>query len=166
MHDDVFDNIIKQYYQSIYNFCRVKLRDEHAAHDCTQEVFLTFFRKRNELEISEKTRAWLYKAADNFIKNYIRKNRNDISIDEFDSSLSVFPEYLNDYHILDGILTEDEEKLLTAYYLDRTDIKSLSVMMNRSEAALYKRLQRIKNKIIRHLQKKTKICRKDDSYET
>ena len=41
-YENVFNEIAEQYYNAIFRYCNVRLKDEHAAKDCTQEVFLYF----------------------------------------------------------------------------------------------------------------------------
>ena len=147
MRDDIFDDIVRKYYQSIYNYCYIKLRYEFAAKDCTQEVFLVMHKKRDGLNISESIKAWLYKTAQNIIKNYIKNTREFIPIENCENISQ--PENMNEETAFDGIVSEEEEKLLTAYYIDGRDIKTISDMTNISEAALYKRLQRIRKKILK-----------------
>ena len=147
MRDDIFNDIVRKYYQSIYNYCYIKLHDEFAAKDCTQEVFLVMHKKRDNLVISESIKAWLYKTAQNIIKNYIKINTEFVPIDKCENISQ--PENMKQETAFDGILSEEEEKLLTAYYIDGMDIKTISGMTNTSEAALYKRLQRIRKKILK-----------------
>ncbi len=59
--ENIFNEIAEQYYKSIFKYCYVKLDNEHAAKDCTQEVFLTLYRKMDKLKLSENVRAWLYR---------------------------------------------------------------------------------------------------------
>lgn len=150
MHDDIFEELIRKYYQPIYYFCFVKLRDEFAARDCTQDVFLVMYKKRERFEVSDKTKIWLYKAADNIIKNYIKNNCDYVPIDSCENIPTSYSEIILEEEILSGVISNEERKLLSLYYLDGTDIKTLSKIENKSEAALYKRLQRIKAKIIKY----------------
>lgn len=147
MRDNIFDEIVRTYYQSIYKYCYIKLRDKYAAEDCTQEVFLVMHKKREKLIISENIKSWLYKTAQNIIKNYIKNNIEFVPIEKCENISQ--PENMNEETAFEGIISQEEEKLLTAYYIDGTDIGTISDMTNTSEAALYKRLQRIRKKILK-----------------
>ncbi len=59
MNKEIFDNIVKQYYQFIYRYCLARLSEPNAAQDCTQEVFLTFYKKIAVLE-DDNILGWLY----------------------------------------------------------------------------------------------------------
>lgn len=75
-YENTYEEITRRYYQAIYNYCQVRLKDEYAAEDCTQDVFLLLYRKMNKIKLSENIRAWLYRTADNVIKNHRRKIKN------------------------------------------------------------------------------------------
>jgi RNA polymerase sigma factor (sigma-70 family) len=70
---DVEWKMLDEYCQRILNYCRYHLNyDEYAAEECTQEVFLIYFEKISKIEIRNK-RAWLYRTADNCIKQYLSR---------------------------------------------------------------------------------------------
>lgn len=84
--ENIFNEIAEQYYNAIFKYCCVRLDNEHAAKDCTQEIFLTLYRKIDKLKLSENVRAWLYRTADNVMKNYRRKNKITVSIDDINET--------------------------------------------------------------------------------
>ena len=58
-----------------------------------REVFLIFFKKYKSLESDENIRIWLYRTADNVIRNYNRKFAvSDISISDVEEELRDFSE--------------------------------------------------------------------------
>ena len=84
-YENTYEEITRRYYQAIYNYCQVRLKDEYAAEDCTQDVFLLLYRKMNKLKLSENIRAWLYRTADNVIKNHRRKIKKTIPLEDAES---------------------------------------------------------------------------------
>ncbi len=76
MQDSPLNIIIKNYYKEILRYCNMKLRNHHAAEDCTQEIFLLFVKKSGTIDFSKDIRPWLYAAADRIMKNYLRKSKN------------------------------------------------------------------------------------------
>lgn len=146
-YESAFDEIAEKYYQSIYNYCKVKVNDEHGAKDCTQEVFLILYKKMDKLKLSENVRAWLYRTADNVIRNYNRKNKNNIPLDDSEvNALSSEDEYSIE-RPLEDIINEEEFELLKEYYIDGEAIASISKKHKKTEAAICKRMQRIKLRI-------------------
>ena len=73
-HDNtIVSECYDKYYQSIFRFCRVRLGElSESAEDCTQETFLVFQNKLSKEEILQP-RAYLYKIADNVVKDTIKK---------------------------------------------------------------------------------------------
>ena len=65
------NEIANLYYNDIYHLCLSRLKKEENAADVTQEVFLLFQEKYEGLE-DEYIKAWLYKVANNKIKEQFR----------------------------------------------------------------------------------------------
>jgi len=151
--DDVFDDIANKYYQSIYNYCFVRLNNEQSAKDCTQEIFLIMYKKMDKLDLSENIRAWLYRTAENIIKNYLKNIKYNLSTDDENTPEIAVEDTYNEEQPLKGIINSDELSLLTSYYIDGTDISTISKKTGKSESAIYKRLERLKSKIRKNIYK-------------
>lgn len=147
-YENAFDEIAETYYKSIFRYCCVKLNDEHSAKDCTQEVFMILYRKIGKLTLSENIRAWLYRTADNVIRNYLRKNKNTVPLDEIEETT----ENSNSVEIsvdmpFEDIISKEEYELLNSYYINGDDIDTIAKNLGISKSATVKRIQRIKAKI-------------------
>ena len=146
------EKIIGEYYREIYNYCFAKLRfDHHAAEDCTQDVFVTFFSKHEKLDTTTNIRIWLYRTADNVIKTYLRKTEsNTVSLD--DTLAQTIPDpkgnvMEEDSQLLD-CLTEEERRLVQIYYSsDFGDKKEAAAELGMTLPALYQRIHKIKKKL-------------------
>lgn len=149
---EICEMIIEKYYNDVYNFCLSKLKNIHAAEDCTQEVFFTLFNKRSRLDFSEQFRSWLYKTADKICRKYIHKNKNiTVDISDFsdkipDASISFEKAvYSEIYEILD----KDEADLLLEYIeSDHGDREKIAERMGITLHALYRRIDRIRKKVM------------------
>lgn len=149
-----FDDIYKRYCQQIFNYFYYALRDYQAAEDCTQEVFLDFSRKMNRLKLTADVAGWLYSAAKIQIKRYYRKKRKDKTseiIEEADVRIDAFDD--TNAGLLDEIVTEDELMLLEQYYLSGKSAEQIAKKYNISMDALYQRVRRIKQKVIKNSDK-------------
>ncbi|MBR1591737.1 MAG: sigma-70 family RNA polymerase sigma factor [Ruminococcus sp.] len=144
MNNGQFDNAANLYYRSIYNYCLVRLNDSYAAQDCTQETFFIFYKKINKLD-EENIRGWLYRTADNVIKNYNKKSVTPISDEEADK-ISVNDIYSEDMPF-EEILKPNELKMLTEHYVDGYDISEVAEKNGKSAASVYKMFQRLKLKL-------------------
>lgn len=146
-----FDDIFREYYEKILNFCYAKIGDKQLAEDCTQEVFLALSKKMHKLKLDTNISSWLYGAAKNEIKRCLRKNKhNNISVDD----LAELPQKTQEnIGLLDEIITTEEYSVLENYYLNDEDISKLAKDKKISVSAMYQRIHRIKQKIIKNSDK-------------
>lgn len=151
MYDNSYNNIIDEHYRNIYNYCYSLLSyNHHSAADCTQEVFLIFIEKHKKLNLNGNIKIWLYRTANNVIRQYRRKlKRNESAdIDELNISVENTFEIKPDESILDR-LSQDEYLLILEYYSgkysNRMDIaKKHGITIE----ALYKKIHFIKKKLM------------------
>lgn len=155
--------IANLYYNDIYHLCLSRLKKEENAADVTQEVFLFFQEKYNELE-DDYIKAWLYKVADNKIKEQFRaiaKREKELiygtvfgsqtSTDilyEMEEDNKVTPEELEQKKksILSS-LSEKELELFEMVYTKQMEYKELAKAFNVSEHAVRARVYRLRLKI-------------------
>ena len=145
--------IIEKYYTDVYKFCFNRLNNFHAAEECTQEVFLLLFQKRTKLDFTEHLRSWLYESAMRICNKYIRKNSNvTVDIDDYaDTILDPKAEKSFSKEIYE-ILDKDEADLLLEYIeADYGQRKKIANRMNISMKALYRRIDRIREKVIKYI---------------
>ena len=151
MSREILEFLYEKYYTKVLAYCCVRLHnDVHAAEDCTQEVFLILQEKLPQLVKLDEIQPWLYKTAENVVKNYKKKNPEMIDIDSI-------PEISEEKHIetaLD-ILTEEEKELVNLYYQGESKEK-LAKQKGISLDMLYKRMSRIKQKLKEYLNKNNK----------
>ncbi|MBR3970257.1 MAG: sigma-70 family RNA polymerase sigma factor [Ruminococcus sp.] len=151
MRIDEYEILFKKYYRQIFNYCRVKLRSEHSSFDCVQEVFWILYQKIDKVDVTENILIWLYRTADKVISRYIKKNSKDLSLDSLDEDIEDKREMFNEsYEIIDTIVSKEELSLLENYYLEGVAIREIAEKASVSEAAIYKRIERIKAKITRY----------------
>ena len=142
----MYDEIVNRYYNVILNYCKYKLNgNKTAAEDITQEVFFVLYRKRNHLKMGDNIKLWLYRAADNQIKAYIRKNPSFQPIDEL-SDLAAVSEISEITDSAFDFLTPEELALITEYY--DGDKAAAARKNNISMNGLYIRIHRIKKKLL------------------
>lgn len=148
---DEYEILFKKYYRQIYNYCRVKLRHEQSASDCVQEVFLILYKKLEKVDLTENTVIWLYRTADKVISKYLKKHSSDISLDSLDEPIEDKRAFISDsYEVIDTYVTKDELSLLEKYYLHGETIREIAEKSAVSEAAIYKRIERLKSRLEKH----------------
>ncbi len=155
--------IANLYYNDIYHLCLSRLKREEDAADVTQEVFLFFQEKYNELE-DDYIKAWLYKVADNKIKEQFRaiaKREKELifgtvfgsqtSTDilyEMEEDNKVTPEELEEKKkTILSTLNEKELELFEMVYTKHMEYEELAKTFNISEHAVRSRVYRLKLKI-------------------
>jgi RNA polymerase sigma factor (sigma-70 family) len=148
------DLIIETYYDDVRNFCIAHMGQCAAADDCTQETFLIFLCKHDKLRVTDQLLGWLYRTALNVIKNYKRKNIKS-SGEDIDAMAEVLespsPDFLPDpLTVIRENLNSDDAQLLINYIMcaGTQQRHQLAEDNGLSVAALYKRMSRIKEKLM------------------
>ncbi|CCC57844.1 RNA polymerase sigma factor [Caloramator australicus] len=80
---DAFESLFKQYENKIYNIAYYILKNEHDAMDVTQEVALKIYRSISNFKGDSKLSTWIYRITYNTCLDYIKKRKEDLSLDEY-----------------------------------------------------------------------------------
>lgn len=152
---EICEMIIDKYYSDVYKFCINRLHNIHAAEECSQEVFFLLFKKRAKLDFTESLRSWLYEAAIRICNKYKSKNSNiTLDIDDYSDIIpdekqgKLFSKEI--YEILDK---EEADLLLEYAEADHGQREKIAKRMGITTKALYRRLDRIRDKVIKYLSK-------------
>ena len=141
----IFEQCYKDYYQSLINFARARLRESSDfCEDCVQETFMVLYNRLQAGEEFEYPRAFLYKTLDNVIKKQKTKIMTDeintVSLDDPENSMEIAVHDAVDYEkyikILEDSLDEDEKK-----------IEQIAIENNLSVGAVTMRLSRLRKKL-------------------
>ena len=103
-----FDYLVQKYRRPMVSFLYRMARNQAAAEDLAQEVFLRVYRSRQTYEASAKFTTWLYRIATNLAVNHARDTRQErpevtSSLDEAD------PETGATMDVADGRISVEEE---------------------------------------------------------
>lgn len=79
-----FNELVYRYKNMLYQYIMVMVRDEGAAGDIFQEVFLNFYRRIHDYRPQGKLKSYLFTAARNRILNYFRDQDKLVSLDDTD----------------------------------------------------------------------------------
>jgi RNA polymerase sigma-70 factor (ECF subfamily) len=72
-----FDTLYNRYYQRLYNFSYLRLRNHADAEEVLQETFIAVFRCIGSYKGRSTLSSWMYGIAKNTINNHIRRNRTE-----------------------------------------------------------------------------------------
>lgn len=155
--DEQFRSAYDTYVDNISRFCNIKLKNRDEAQDCVQECFTIFYKKLIEGEQIINISAYLYKIADNLVKEQYRRDekaRNIIPLEEVADQL--YTEQNIGYEDIDydiyakkiiDCLNENDKELYRLRYDCKKSLQQISKDMNISYFAVAKRLCRMRDKI-------------------
>lgn len=72
-----FDELFNKYSQRLYNFSFKYMKEDEAAEDVIQDVFLYIWEKRDSLKPDESFNGYLFTIAHNIIRKHFNKKRRD-----------------------------------------------------------------------------------------
>jgi RNA polymerase sigma-70 factor (ECF subfamily) len=75
-----FEELFKSQYRLLCNISNNIVKNERAAEDIVQEVFIKLWQKREELQIHSNLMGYLYKATVNSSIDYVKNNKNVIPL--------------------------------------------------------------------------------------
>lgn len=140
----------EQEYDKIYRYCYYKLSDENLAEDITQETFLRFLSSPNYANVSRKNQAlpYLYTIARHLcIDEYRRVRPEELREDQAQNDPT--DELLTSLAVRRALqqLGEEEQELILLRYVNEVPLGVLGKMYGLSRFALYRRLQKISQKL-------------------
>lgn len=78
-----FEKLYDTYYNSLYRYIYVCVKDKWNAEDIISTVFMKIYENREKIQDVETSRNWVFKIAHNAIIDFYRKNGRVIPIDDF-----------------------------------------------------------------------------------
>lgn len=102
---DLFEELIRRYYDDVYRFCYYKTSDCDASYDLTQETFLKLIKYFNSYQDKGKFKSYLFSIAVNICNNYYKKStKKSMDIDLVNESF-----YCHDHNeqITNRIIAEE-----------------------------------------------------------
>lgn len=134
-NEDDFNELVYRYKNSLYQYIVALVKDEGAAGDIFQEVFLNFYRRIGEYEAQGKLKSYLFTSARNRVLNYFRDQDKATSLDDTDEEGNA---YL--HQEIAGKDLSPLEGLAQAEGLERIKQASLALPDKQREAVYLKQL--------------------------
>jgi RNA polymerase sigma-70 factor (ECF subfamily) len=159
-----FTLLYERYYQRIYNFSYLRLRNHADTEEVVQETFTAVFRSIDAFQGRASLRSWIYGIAKNTVNNHIRcakvrEKRVDRAEPELvrnlHSSLSCTPEeYLTLHRCADSIrdrfaaLADWQAEIFELRHIDNLPIGEIAARTSRSNDAVRSSLCRVKRMLV------------------
>jgi len=80
-NNEAFETLVLRYKNSLYQYIVSLVRDEATAGDLFQEMFIAFFKRPQAYQPNGKFKAWLFVSARNRILNFLRDQKQLLSLD-------------------------------------------------------------------------------------
>lgn len=150
----LFNSIIENYSEYVYNMIYYTILDEEDAKDLTQEVFYKIWKGIDSFRNESSLKTWIFKITQNHLKNYLksRKIKKILSLEFlFEEKNRDFES--KDYYLLEKIefllskLPEDYRRVLVLFYIDEFNIKEISEILGTKEGTIKSKLHRAREKL-------------------
>ncbi|MGB9598739.1 MAG: RNA polymerase sigma factor [Minisyncoccales bacterium] len=164
----IFEKVFDREIDNIYRFIFLKVDSPQLAEDLTQEVFLKFWEKIDQIE---NPRPFLYKVARDRVFDYYRKREKEVFLpltESFsnDEKVNLEKEVIKNLEIEDiqnalKFLKNDYQDVIIWHYLNDLNFQEISQLMDRSPEAtrvlLHRALNNLKKVINETKQKRSEF---------
>jgi RNA polymerase sigma-70 factor (ECF subfamily) len=150
----LFNSIIENYSEYVYNMIYYTILDEEDAKDLTQEVFYKIWKGLDSFRNESSLKTWIFRITQNHLKNYLKskKIKKILSLEFlFEEKNRDFES--KDYYLSERIesllsrLPEDYRRVLVLFYIDGFNIKEISEILGTKEGTIKSKLHRAREKL-------------------
>ncbi len=142
-----YEQVVRQYAQSVSSVCMIRLQNWADAEDCFQNTFIKLFRKSPDFKDQNHLRAWLLRVAINECKNYIRDNRRHLSLD---TALELPAPCAEDDADLSWALMKlapDYRDVVYLYYVEQMKVREIADILGKNQNTVKTLLSRGREKL-------------------
>lgn len=133
MNEKDFEKVFREHFDRLLNFAFNMVKNEEAARDIVQQVFLNFWNMRDKVKIKSSLQGYLFRSVYNSSLNHIKSSARSIRV----SNYSGYEDKLfkND----DETQVEEERLKLLQESIDKLPAKRRAIfMLNRFNGMTYK----------------------------
>lgn len=150
--DTDLEQTINEYSDTLFKICFLILKDENDVKDVLQETFIKYMTKAPDFKSEEHKKAWLIKVSQNKCREFLRfhKRHAAVPLDEVEESISVtngMDTYSIEMLSLIWNLKYKLKSVVILYYIEGYSVKEISQIMEISESAVKKRLERARKEL-------------------
>ena len=124
----VIEGFVKRYYAEIFRYCQWHTVDRASAEDATQETFLKFIRFSDRFDERGKTRAFLYRIAQNTCTDLMRKRPMEALPDNaaYEEKGFLHAETSVDAQAFLGVLDEEQRELILLRFVQDLSFREIA----------------------------------------
>jgi len=159
-----FEKLIREYQKQVRVFVFSFFGNIDLVDEISQEVFIKVFNKLSKLKDISNFKKWLFKITRNICIDYYRKSKKNKTLSEFNESISVSDENIEDKLILKEDIktsllklnTEERKTMILIYYLGFS-YKEAAEILNCPMKTIDSRIYRASKKLINILPNKHEV---------
>lgn len=152
-----FSQLYRRYVDKVYSKCISLLKDDAAAHDALQDIFLKIFLNLAKFNEKAKFSTWVYSITYNYCIDIIRKKKKERKLfsDEIENAPDVV-EDIDDKELLEieveklkvvlDKIPDGDKAILLMKYQDDLKIRDIGEILNKTESAIKMKIKRAKHK--------------------
>jgi RNA polymerase sigma-70 factor, ECF subfamily len=164
LNEQNFEAVFKQYYSPLCNISFSIVKDRDAAEDVIQELFTSLWKNKEQLNIKEDIKNYLFRAARNRSLNYLRdkKSHEDIETSGVEAKMAENNpqsqmEHFELMESIQNVVNSLPDKCREVFLLSRYEKKSykeIAIVLNISEKTVENHI----SKALKILREKLKIA--------
>lgn len=83
-----FENIFKEYFNPLVNFVNKYLNNIENSKEVVQLTFVKIWENKDQVEVNQSIKSYIYRATKNAMIDYIRKNKKYLNSDDLESTIA------------------------------------------------------------------------------
>lgn len=163
-----FEKLFQEYYASLLSYANSFLNNKEVSEDITQDVFMSLWIKKNEINFDAPIKPYLYKSTYNKVINYLNSFEVKNKINDIDTVDNLINKEIIIFNQLDSLFLEEIHREIESiteelspqckkvYILSRKmnlKNKEIAELLSISEKAVEKNITKALNEIRDHLLK-------------
>ena len=150
--DSSFDELIRSLKKELYLIAKTRLSNDEDIADCLQETIINAYQNIKRIRHPEFFKTWIIKILINECNKFYKKNKvkivslDDNNMEKYISNGKEIESNLS-FESMMKLLKQDEQIILTLYYVSGYNTKEISKIVKINENTIRTKMMRAKNKL-------------------
>ncbi len=132
---------------TLYHVAKTLLYNDADCADAIQEAIVKAFTNLHTLRKDSYAKTWLIRIVINECYAIMRKQKNIVSLEEYQNQEAVWPEDYSDLYEAVSQLPKESRICVTLYYLEGYSVKETAKILDVTESAVKNRLMRARERL-------------------